>query len=213
MNAPTRLTVTSVPAATVPVGMLQIVAGTRAVRDKATGKLQEIPTDQRARAVLIPEFHIDAPSKFVALISSALGELAKKQLSDQWESNPELREVDAGSYTLDSLLLYSARKAESEKLNSTAIADWWKESSLRKTAQSRYNPAQIARLLEELENIAAPVLNPKYYNEEKALRRIVSLASDSDHPIADKMIAKLQRYVDKIRAERESIGDAIELDI
>jgi hypothetical protein len=215
MSTVTKIAVSTIPATTVPVGMLQVTARTRATTDKETGKKTEIPLSARSRSILIPEFAIDAPSKFVSLISSALGELAKQQLSAAWEANPDLREVDAAAYTLDSLLLFSAREAESRKLNSATITEWWAQSDLARSMRERYSPAQLRRFVLSLENIAAPVLSAEFYNEEKALKRIVTLAShpaDAEHPVVIQMIAKLQRYVDRIQAQRDAIGSVEEID-
>jgi len=211
----TKLQVSTIPATVVPAGHLQVVARTRATTDKTTGQKTEIPLHARSRSILIPEFSIDAPSKFVSLISSALGELAKQQLSAAWEANPDLREVDAAAYTLDSLLLFSAREAESRKLNSASILTWWMDSQLLRTMSARYTPAQLKRFVLSLENIAAPVLSAEFYNEEKALKRIVTLAThpaDAENPIVIQMIAKLQRYIDRIIAQREAIGSIEEID-
>ena len=215
MSTVTKIAVSTIPAAVVPAGMLQVKAATRAVTDKATGIKQDIPANQRSRSILIPEFSIDAPSKFVSLISSALGELAKQQLSAAWEANPDLREVDAAAYTLDSLLLFSAREAESRKLNSASILAWWADSELNRSMMTRYTPAQLKRFVLSLENIAAPVLSAEFYNEEKALKRIITLAThpaDAEHPVVIQMIAKLQRYVDRIVAQRDAIGSIEEID-
>lgn len=215
MSTVTKIQVSTVPATVVPVGMLQVVARTRATTDKTTGLKTEIPLNQRSRSILIPDFRIDAPSKFVSLISSELGELAKQQLQAAWEANPDLREVDAAAYTLDSLLLFSAREAESRKLNSASILAWWTDSELIRSMQQRYTPAQLKRFVLSLENIAAPVLSAEFYNEEKALKRIVTLAThpaDAEHPVVIQMIAKLQRYVDRIIAQRDAIGSIEEID-
>lgn len=214
-SAPTLLTVSTIPATTVPAGMLQVTARTRATTDKTTGEKTAIPLDQRSRSIIIPEFSIDAPSKFISLISEALGKLAQQQLDAAWTADPDLRSVTAASYTLDSLLLYAARETESRKLNATTILEWWNSSALRTQFMARYKPAQIARFQLELANIAAPVLSAQFYNEDKALRRIVTLATfdaDAAHPVVIQMIAKLQRYVDRLIAEREAIGSVDEID-
>jgi hypothetical protein len=215
MNQVSKIAVSTTPAAVVPAGMLQVKAATRAVTDKTTGTKTEIPLNQRSRSILIKEWHIDAPSKFVSLISTALGELAQQQLRAAWDANPELREVDEAAYTLDSLLLFSAREAESRKLNSTTIAEWWAQSQLAVSMRARYNQVQLKRFLMSLENIAAPVLSAEFYNEEKALKRIVTLAThdtDASHPVVIQMIAKLQRYIDRIIAQRDAIGSVEEID-
>jgi hypothetical protein len=215
MTTVTKIAVSTIPATVVPAGMLQIVTRTRATTDRSTGVKTEVPLHQRSRSILIPEFHIDAPSKFISLIAAQLVELARYQLSAAWEANPDLREVDAAAYTLDSLLLFSAREAESKKLNSSSILAWWQDSELQRAMMTRYTPAQLKRFVLSLENIAAPVLSAEFYNEEKALKRIVTLAAhsaDAEHPVVIQMIAKLQRYVDRIIAQRDAIGSIEEID-
>lgn len=215
-TSPAMLTVSTVPATTVQAGYLQVTANTRAVTDKETGTKREIPANQRSRSIIIPEFSIDAPSKFVSLITGALHKLAIQQLKETWEAAPDVKQVTAASYTLDSLLLYAAREAESRKLNADSIMGWWNDSQLRAAMLAKYSPAQIKRFALELSNIAAPVLSAQFYNEDKALRRIVTLATydaDASHPVVIQMIAKLQRYVDRIITERESLGSVEELDL
>lgn len=209
------LTVSTVPATTVQAGYLQVTANTRAVTDKETGIKKEIRIEERSRSIIIPEFSIDAPSKFVSLITGALHSLAIQQLKETWKNDPDVKQVTAASYTLDSLLLYAAREAESKKLNSASILAWWDSSDLRRDMQQRYSPAQLKRFVLSLENIAAPVLSAEFYNEEKALKRIVTLAThpaDAENPIVIQMIAKLQRYIDRIVAQREAIGSIEEID-
>jgi hypothetical protein len=212
---PSQTQVTTIPAAVVPTGFIQITARTRSVTDKTTGKKTEIPLHARSRSILIPEFSIDAPSKFVRLICNALEEIARQQLDAAWEANPGLLTVDTAAYSLDSLLLYAAREAESKKLNGASILAWWEQSELKRSMQQRYSAAQLARFAASLENIAAPTLSAEHYNEDKALKRIVTLATheaDSEHPLVIQMIAKLQRYVDKLRATRDAIGSIEEID-
>lgn len=214
-STPAMLTVSTVPATTVQAGFLQVTANTRAVTDKESGKKQEIPANQRSRSIIIPEFSVDAPSKFVSLITGALHELAVQQLRETWKADPDVKQVTAASYTVDSLLLYAAREAESRKLNADSILGWWNASQLKQRMSAKYSAAQIKRFELELSNIAAPVLSAQFYNEDKALRRIVTLATheeDAGHPVVIQMIAKLQRYVDRIIAERDAIGSVEEID-
>jgi hypothetical protein len=216
MTTVTQLPVLIVPQTiNLPKGYVQITVRTRATTDKTTGVKTEIPANMRSRSIIIPEFHIDAPSKFVSLIAFALYDLARQQLAAAWDANPAIQSVDAAAYTLDSLLLFAAREAESKKLNSLTINEWWDGSELQRSMQQRYSPAQLKRFALSLENIAAPILSAEFYNEEKALKRIVTLAShpaDADHPVVIQMIAKLQRYVDRIIAQRDAIGSVEEID-
>lgn len=205
------LTITTAPAATVPKGQIQIIARTRASKD-ADGKKQTIAADQKARAIIINELTPAVSSKYVHLVCAALYETAKQQLSDQWEANAAIKETDSALYTEDALLAYAARTSESKKLTGESIVLWWNGSALKAELSKTATDAQLARLVSELKNIAAPTPD---YNEEKALKRIATLGkheSDVDNETCAAMIQKLQRIIDKIQAERAAIGDAAELD-
>lgn len=216
MSSIQMISVSTVPASVVPAGMLQVTARTRSTTDKATGKKTEVPLHARSRSILIPEFSLPAvPSKFASLVSEALTKLAQQQLAAAWEAQPELLDVQAAAYSLDALLLYAAREAESRKLNADSISTFWEGSQLRAAFTLKYTPAQIARFKLELINIAAPVISSSFYNEDKALRRIVTLASheaDAESPVCAQMIAKLQRYVDRLQAQQADIGSVEEID-
>lgn len=215
MDTIAKTQVSTTPANAVPVGQLQIIARTRATTDKATGKKMEITTANRSRSILIAEFTPAVSSKYISLVSAALAEAAKQQLAAQWEANPDLREVDTALYSEDSILAFCAREAESKKLTAAGIQLWWAQSELCKEFTAAYKPGQLVRFLKELENLSAPVLSADMYNEEKALKRIVTLAKherDAEHEIVGQMIRKLQSYCDRIKAVRDSIGSLEEID-
>ena len=214
MNAPTlKLTVTTVPAASAGKGFLQITANTRAT--KVDGVKKEIPADQRSRSIIIPEFAPNVSSKYVGIVVSALREVAKEQLAQQWKAEPMIREVDAVLYTEDSLLLFAAREAESKRLSAVSILAWYEQSALKKYIDGqKYNEKSLAAFLASLENLAANVLSPKHYNEEKALKRIALLGKfeeDTEHEVCKALIAKLASYCEDIKAGREEIGDVTEI--
>jgi hypothetical protein len=211
----TMLAVTTVPTIIVPKGFVQVIARTRATTDKESGKKKEIAADQKCRAILMPELTPNVSSKYVSLVTSALGELAKAQLSAQWEQDASIKEVPAALYTEDALLAYGAREAESKKLTGASILQWFEQSELCKEFQEKkYSEGQIKRFRMELENIAAPVLSADFYNEEKALKRIATIGKherDTEHETAQLMVAKLQRFIEKTRKMREEIGSLEEI--
>lgn len=207
-TTPAVITVTSVPAASVPAGKLQVTARTRKGKD---GK--EIPAAQRSRSIVIPEFQPSVNSKYVSIVVAALTATAKAQLEQQWEANPDIREVQAALYTEDSLLLFAAREAEGAKLSAERITEWWQQSALRAEMATKYNETQLAKFLKELENIASPGMSA--YNEEKALKRMVSLArfdADANHVTVIQMIARLDGYVKRIQQQREELGDIADIE-
>lgn len=204
----TMITVSSVPAVLVQAGFVQITAGTRIGKDK-----KEIVADQRSRSILIPELKVNAERKYQDLILSCLYDVAKQQLAATWKESSMFKEVPAASYTEEALLAFAAREAESKKLSADSILAFWKESELRKFVEVTYTEKQVAQFLTELTNIAAPVPN---YNETQALKRIATLGkfpADVDNDVCASMITKLQRVVERIRAEREKLFSAEELEL
>ena len=207
-----QLTITTVPATTVAPGTIQITARTRAVTDKTTGKKTEIAADQRSRSITIPELTPSVSAKYMDIVCSALYEAAKQQLGQQWAEDPQIKETSSDLYTENALLAFAVRESEGKKLNSAAILAWWNASEIKKTLSAKANTKQLTRFAEELENIAAPVPN---YSEEKAIKRIATLGthdSDLENEVCQQLIAKLQRLVNRIQAERAKIGDVEELD-
>ena len=206
------LTITTVPATTVSRGMVQVTARTRATTDKATGKKTEISADQRSRSITIPELTPAVSTKYMDLICSALYEAAKQQLGQQWADDPQIQQTSTELYTENALLAFATRESEGKKLNSAAIIAWFNNSEIKKTLAAKANAKQMTRFVEELENVAAPVPN---YSEEKALKRITTLGThdaDLENEVCQQIIAKLQRLVTRIQAERAKLGDVEELD-
>lgn len=204
------LTVSTVAAAIVPAGQLQIIARTRMGKDK-----KEIPADKKQRSILISDFQPNVSSKYMHIVVAALCDTAKAQLEAQWSDNPDLREVDSTLYTEDNLLLFAAREAESKKLNSASILAFWNQSELKADLETKYTAGQIKRFVSALENLAAPVLSADFYNEEKAIKRIATLGtfeSDVENETCQQMIRKLNAYVERIQKARAEIGDVQEID-
>jgi hypothetical protein len=208
------LNITTVPAATVPVGKIQVTVRARAGKDK-NGNKTEITAANRSRSVLIDEFRPAVSNKYLNIVCAALYDTAKQQLDAQWSADANIKDTESTLYTEDALLAYAARESESKKLTGDAIVLWWNQSELKKSlvAAGKYSDKQLGALVEQLKNIAAPTPD---YNEEKALKRIATLGmheADLDHDVCVAMIAKLQRIIDKIKAERDKIGDVAELDL
>lgn len=211
----TTLTVTSVPATSVHGACVQITVRTRATKDKETGQQKVIAPGQRSRSVIIPEWQPNVSSKYVSLVCSALHATAQAVLSEAWDNDPSLSSISASLFTEDSLLLWSARKSEARKLSAESIRDWFQSSALHASMATQYSAVQIARFILELEHLASPVISARFYSEEKAVRRIATLAThdaDTEHEVCQQLIGRLQRYIDAIRKERESIGSVEELD-
>ncbi len=202
------INVTKTPAASVNRGFLQITARTRKGKD---GK--DIPADQRSRSIVIPEFTPNVNSKYVSIVVAALSATAKAQLEQQWADNPDLATTSTTLYMEDALLLFAAREAEGAKLSAERIREWWQTSALREEMATKYSAAQLEKFLKQLENIAAPGLTA--YNEETALKRMVSLAkfeADANNTTVVQMIARLDSHVKKIQQQREELGSVEEIE-
>jgi len=208
----TNLTVTSVAAATVLAGYLQITAGTRASKD-AAGVKKEIPAADKSRSIIIPEFKPAVSSKYAFLVVSALMGCAKDQLTEQWKANPAIKEVEAGLYTEDALLAYAARASESKRLSTESITAWFEQSGLREELVVKYSAKQMAQFAAALQHIAAPTIG---WSEDVILKRIVTLGmveADADHEVCAAMIRRLHARLEQIKAQRAALLQEEELPI
>lgn len=109
--------VSSVRPSVVEKGFLPIVANTRATKGKT------IEPANKLRAIIVAEWNVsDLPSKWAGFCLNQLQRVAVSQLAAQWEKEGnEWKETDAELYTVDGLLMYAAREAESKRLNADNI--------------------------------------------------------------------------------------------
>src|SRR5574343_1657077 len=110
--------VSTVAPAAIPARMFAIVSRTKETKGET------LADSQRQRAILIPEFSVaDLPSKWIMFATQQLAEIARAQLAELWKLHGnELREVHASLFTVDSLLAYASREAESRRLTSDSVA-------------------------------------------------------------------------------------------
>lgn len=200
----TMISVTTTPAATVEKGKLQVTAFRRAVTDKATGKKQEIPASEKSRSIIIPEFQPDVSSKYVSIVSKALGETAKAQLAEMWEANPSIKEVAAVLFAEDNLLAYAARVAESKRLTIASITSWWNEgdgASLKKWALETHGDKGASKAIERIQSIASGC--GEFTTPKICATYITYFAThcDADDEFTDRLIKKLAEKQAKLEAQ------------
>lgn len=140
------VTVSTVAPASIPARMIPVIARTKAKKGET------ISDSQRLRAIVIPEFSlVDLPSKWQMFAHAQLAEIAKQQLAELWKQNGDsLREVAASLFSVDSLLAFAAREADSRRLTGDSIAANASEFI------STLNPKLQALAKEILVSMAAP---------------------------------------------------------
>lgn len=210
-----KLQVSSVLPAAVPPKFVLIKCSARETTDKTTGKKKVIAAENRLRCVLIPELVVESvPSKFQIFVLNALYDVAKDQLDALWSENgDQMREVDAAIWSVDALLGFAARKAESKRLTKETIVAWFKTSKLYAAVLKAKGEKFAAGLTSDLEAIAQTIIP---WSEEKLLKTIAMIGKFEEDATADigaAMIRKMDNRVTAIRKERESLGSIDEVDL
>lgn len=189
-------------------GTEPVTVSTRATVDKDTGKKREIPADQRTRCIVIPELSVDGiPSKFQSIVLDALRNTAKAQLSALWEADPMLREVPAAIWTVDSLLMFAAREAESKKLTKAGLHYWFEASQLNKLLTAKGNAKLTADWQGKIVSLAAPsvTMNEAECNAIISTLQKPALIEDAESFIGMQIIAKLQKRIDALRKQLDDV--------
>lgn len=180
-------------------------------RKKSKNSDAEIPVGQRSRSIIIDELTIDGvPAKFKQLVLSSLYLIARDVLDDAWKKEGDaLKEMNAGSFTVDSLLMYAAAQEESKRLTSAGIAIWYESSVLRsrimKIADEAKRAATLKKYAEAFTKLAAPV--PDFTLEELQQLQARLADEDTENLIVSQLNAKITRRIKDITTVREAAFD------
>lgn len=170
------------------------------------GTKRIIAQADRTRCIIIPELSVEGvPSKFQAMILQALRDTAESQLRDLWTADSTLREVPAAIWTVDSLLLYSSRVAESRRLTKAGLELWFNESQLCKRVMATGNAKLLAEWKSRILGMAAPACT---LAESQCTAIIVTIAkdeTDADSAIGMQLIEKLNKRIEGCKAEQAEI--------
>ena len=190
-------------------GFEPVTVGTRATKDPETGKQRIIPADQRTRSIVIPELAVDSvPSKFQMLILECLRSTAKAQLSALWEADDALREVPANIWSVDSLLMFAAREAESKRLTKAGLHYWFEASELNKILTAKNNPKLLADWQAKIIGLSAPNCIMSEAECDAIIGTLLkpALADDADSFMGQQIIAKCQKRIDTLRKQLEEVS-------
>lgn len=191
--------VSSVPALAVSKGMVQITTRTR-----TSEKNPNIPEGQRSRSIIVPELVVtDVPSKFQRLLIAKLYELATAQLAGIWKENPQVSEVPAALWSIDSLLTYFSREAESNRLTKDSIAAWLKQSKLGALLEEKKAKNWQDRIL----GLAAPVLQLSEEDCTKVIATLGKFEEDTEHLICQQLIARIQNRLELLRKQNQEVTE------
>lgn len=178
----------------------QVVAATRASEGKT------IATANRVRCVVIPELNCDAvPSKFQQFVLSALRRTAVAQLAAMWKAEPSLMEVPASVWSVDSLLLYAAKRAESTRLTKENLLEWFQASKLCEYILEQKKPKMYEDWKLRVQSLAAPVLTLNEAQCTVTIATIGKFDEDSASPMAVQMITKLEKRLADLQVQEQEI--------
>jgi len=196
-----------------PKGFEPVTVGTRATTDKETNKKKEIPADQRTRSIIIPELQVDGlPSKFTSLVLDTLRTIAKDQLASMWKAEPMLREVPANVWSVDALLMYAAREAESKRLSTASIAEWFKSSQLAAKLATMDNKDLANIWQSKLEKLSPAVITMNEKDCEAIINTLSKFPDDMESLIGSQLIIKAQKRIATLQAQLAEVSlDEIEV--
>ena len=160
----------------------------------------------RSRWIVIPELTVpDVPSRFTSLVLDTLYRIARDQFDSLWTNNPQLSEVPAALFSVNSLLMYQAKRAESGRLNNASICAWFETSTLMTKIQAAAEAKRPAALKlyrdDGFAKLAAPVIE---FNETEctALLRRLDAEADQEHTILRQMAARLRNRIAALKAQQ-----------
>lgn len=184
-----------------------VTAATRASEGKT------IENANRMRCIIIPELAVDnVPSKFQSLVMDALRRTAKKQLDAMWKADAMLQAVPAAVWSVDSLLLFAAKTAESTRLTKENTLEWFLTSELCKHlmapgADGKANPKKYEDWKLRVVGMAAPVLQLNEAQCNVTIAAIGKFESDAASPMAAQMIEKLTKRIEALQQAAAEIEE------
>jgi hypothetical protein len=189
-------------------GFEPVTAGTRATKDPVTGKPKVIPADQRTRSILIPVLSImDVPSKYQMFLLDGIRKTAKAQLTALWEADAMIRSVPAGIWTVDALLMYAAREAESKKLSTASVSEWFIGSKLCGAIKKKdKHEALLKSWTAKIVGLAAAVID---YNEQECttiLQMLSKFGDDAESLIGQQLVNKLNKRIATLKKQMEDVA-------
>lgn len=197
--------------------MEPVTVGTRATKD-ADGNKKIISADQRTRSILIPELHAsDLPSRFQMYVLDALRNTAKQQLSSLWDADSMLKEVPANIWSVDSLLAFAAREAESKRLTKASLHYWFEASQLAAVLRAK-DAANETKLYADWQAKIVGMSAPAMTASEAECNAIINtlaketLSEDAESFIGQQIVAKCVRRIDALRKQMDEVS-IDELDI
>lgn len=203
-NAVRTLSVSTVPATAVAAGYEQVTCNTRA----AKGAAAMLPQD-KSRSIVIPELRADGvPSKLQALVLDALRRTARQQLNDIWTADAGVQAVPAAIWSVDSLLLYAAKKAESQRLTKDTVSEWFLGSKLCQHLMSLGDAKKLNDWKLRIVGLAAPTLELTEQQCTVTIASIGKFEEDAEHIIGKQLIAKLGKRIAKLAEQVEEL-DAV----
>lgn len=199
----TMIAVSSVVPSKVEKGFTLITANTR--ETEKTGKIEEA---NKRRCIVIPEFQPEGvPSKFHTHVVSLLERAAKDQLAALWEEKGNsISEVPAAIWTIDGILAFLTRQAESQRFSKDNINAWLKTSELQKRLDAASNKDAAKKLIAGLLAFAAPVPNVGLDDCRKLISSIKKDDKDADSQFGIRLLAKIQERINLLEKQMQEVS-------
>lgn len=183
-----------------------VVASTR-----ETAKSGPIAENDKMRCIIVPEYSLSGtgiPSKYESIILKAIRDTAKEQLDSIWKAEPSVREVPAAIWSIDSLLLFSAREAESKRITKVTMTAYWQNSELRQKLIAKGDATLLKTWEQRIIGLAAPALTIGEDACNAIIATIGKCQRDLTHQLTAQLISKLENRIDTLRKQSEEVGEA-----
>jgi hypothetical protein len=188
----------------------EIVEATARNGKNPDGTKREVAQENRLRCVVIPELSVDGvPSKFQMLVMSALRDLAAKQLATLWQDEPSIKEVPAAIWTVDSLLLFGAREAESKRLTKATLESWFDASDICKRLMAKGDAKLLAKWKADIVSLAAPSIAWVPDQCATVIATISKADCEEDNAIGQQLVAKLQKRIEDYAKQLAEVADEV----
>jgi hypothetical protein len=177
------------------------IVSTSARETPKTGKIAEC---DRYRGIHVTTYVVPGvPAKYEAILLDAVRDTAKAQLAELWKADSTLREVAADLFSIDGILAYAAREAESKKLKTETVVAWFEQSAARERIVKA--GANVKTYAELFAKVAAPVMD----HTEDDLRTLEVMLMKDDRDAASligaQMLVKIRARVAKLIAARTAV--------
>lgn len=190
----TMLAVSTVPQTIAKGAPFEEVSASAKTTKEMKDAGQELAAADRYRGIVVPEYTVNTSEKWQApILLDCIRKLAAAQLKEMWVNDPNIREVPAAAFSVQSLVLYHSRVVESTRLSSASIAEWFLHTDMHTRILAKMGPEAVASYSKLFAHCAAAVITHDEKQKAAMARMIRGNEDDADSLIGSQILAKLEK--------------------